>query len=120
MPKVQKDQRLHGQINALVARCGGSKAEAARRLGASKASLGRFLRSGGALERTKERYRVALERLGAGSETGGSGAADPSAQVTAALVDQATRDAIRRMCDGLVVLLDAYEARLGAPSRVSR
>jgi hypothetical protein len=110
MPKVEQDRPLQSRLQEFVAKHG-SVRSAAQVLGVNHASLGRFLESGMAIAGTRREYSAALEREAAKS---GTTVAVPVADVAVGgrlqLAERELRQ-IRRTCESVLALLDAYEGR---------
>lgn len=64
MPKVERDAELLDATRKAVRTHGGNKAAAARELGVSRLFMSRFLRSGRAIESSRQRLRRGLEERG--------------------------------------------------------
>lgn len=107
MPKVEQDLPLQRRLQEFVDRHR-SVRSAAHLLGVNHSSLSRFLESGMAVAGTRREYSAALDREAARSETP---VADSVADVAVSghrLAERELRQ-IRRTCESVLALLDAYE-----------
>lgn len=110
MPKVQKDEALHAEIQAIVGLCGGlGKAEKVLQINRTK--LWRFCKSGCAIGRNRQQLELAAKRYR--SETGNSGFRHEE-KIPASnelRIDELRK--IRAFCQSMISFVDAFESTLG-------
>lgn len=118
MPKIDRDEALQREVEALIAAYGGSGALIAREIGVDRSLLWRFRRTGRAIPATRDKLRNGMERLRKNRATPVADSVASSGRgprVWAGLVgrDPELRQ-VRRMCEGLLALLDAYDQQAQA------
>lgn len=107
MPKVQRDDALLRNIEAIAQDCGGYS-QAAKRLGVDRVVLWRFCATGCAIERNRVRLAEAAKRYANESS---------STNIDEKLLHFANRSnvttddlqVIRHFCQKMISLVDAYE-----------
>jgi len=110
MPKVAHDPLLQKRLQEFVDNHG-NVAAAARMLGVDRATLWRFLERGMARIDTRQAYSAALEREAAKSETSVAVQAVAVAVGRNPRLEERELRQIRRACEGVLALLNAYEGR---------
>ncbi|WP_139260404.1 hypothetical protein [Duganella sacchari] len=110
MPKVQKDDALHTEIQAIVALCGGlGKAEKALQI--NRATLWRFCKSGCAIDRTRQQLEVAAKRYRSETNNFVSRQEKKMPASDELRIDQLRK--IRAFCQSMITFVDAFESTLG-------
>jgi hypothetical protein len=121
MPKCEADHILQDQVRHFMNKNRLTISGAAVRLGVDRTTFWRFCESGRALGDTKALYREALEKCNKKNETNVVPVADDGIEADALAVQVplasqgvlADRELklIRKACEGLLALLDVYEAQ---------
>ena len=114
MPKVAQDDELRTQLQQFIQANEMSIPQAARELGVDRVSLWRFLSTGKARKDRRQVYHASLARLRLEkTETTSAGSVSLSKRATMPPPVHARELLhIRRVCDSLLRLLDAYEGVL--------
>lgn len=122
MPKCDKDPVLQDQLHRFMSENGLTRCAAAARLGVERTTLWRFCETGRARGDTRVRLREALEKCNmearlsvACGAVGAFRAVDPVVPPVRAVSREVLTDRelkqIRKACEGVLALLDVYEAQ---------
>lgn len=115
MPKCEVDRVLQDQVNRFVSQNGLTVSGAAAELGVDRTTFWRFCDSGKARGDTRALYREALEKRNKNPATRVAYDADALAGRARAALQRGLVDhelkLIRTACEGVLVLLDVYEAQ---------
>lgn len=121
MPKCNDDPALQHQVQRFISESGLTTNGAAVKLGINRTTFWRFCDTGRATPRTKVRLRNALEKRSKRATESVSFESDdsssPAIQAPALLGLLADRELkqIRRACEGVLALIDVYEAQRAGP-----
>lgn len=114
MPKCKIDPALRDQVHRFISDSGLTINGAAVRLDINRTTFWRFCETGKASARTKLRLRDALEKRNTSATNNDSDASNMTpTQVPALLRLMEDRELkqIRRACEGVLALIDVYEAQ---------
>ena len=119
MPKCEVDVELHHEVKRFMSEYRLTRNAAATTLGVGRTTFWRFCDTGRAREDTKKVYREALAKCNKSTSTRvADDAVDadlPATQarpaLAAALADRELKQ-IRRVCEGVLTLLDVYESQI--------
>lgn len=113
MPKCETDPALQEQVHRFMRENRLTTSGAAAKLGVDRTTLWRFCDSGRARDDTKALYREALEKRNRNSATGVANEAIKVAAHTSLQGGLASHELslIRKACEGVLTLLDVYEAQ---------
>jgi len=113
MPKVEQDVSLQQRLNAFLVEVGMSVPEAAAAFGVNRISLWRFSRTGKALATRRDSYLRALDRATNVKRHSAVFVSDKDGKTMPKLVGDRELLRIRKACESVLRLLDAYESQLG-------